>query len=127
MPQVAKLFRALSDLNRLRIVNILSYRDLCVCDLQSILDLSQPFISRHLAYLRQAGMVQDRREGTRVCYSLVLSGQMGKALHNLIHVVAQDSPKLQSDLRVLFEQASRDQLKTGIQPAGPEQLISRAA
>ena len=127
MPQVAKLFRALSDLNRLRIVNTLSYRDLCVCDLQSVLDLSQPFISRHLAYLRKVGLVRDRREGTRVCYSLVLSGQIGKALHNLIHAVAQDSPRLQSDLRVLFEQTSSDQLKSGTRPVDPPQFISRAA
>src|SRR3990172_11148564 len=54
MTDFAKLFRALADPNRLRILNILSHQAMCVCDLQAVLGLSQPFISRHLAYLRRA-------------------------------------------------------------------------
>jgi len=127
MPQAAKLFKALADENRLRIVNILSQRDVCVCDLQSVLGLSQPFISRHLAYLRRAGLVKDRREGARVCYSLALDDALGHALRALLHVAVQDSLTYQSDLRVLSEHASSRRLRSGILGLDAEQFTSRAA
>ena len=127
MPQMAKLFRALADANRLRIINILSHRDLCVCDLQSVLGLSQPFISRHLAYLRRVGLVRDRRQGPRVCYSLALAGATGEALRALLRVAAQDSLTFQSDLRMLFDQAAAGRLKSNVEIDGPEQLKSQAA
>ena len=127
MPQPAALFKALADPNRLRIVNVLSHRDLCVCDLQSVLGLSQPFISRHLAYLRRTGLVRDRREGARVCYSLTLDGALGHALRALLHVAVQDSLTLQSDLRMLHELASAGRLKSGMAGAEVEPFASRAA
>ncbi len=127
MTHMARLFRALADANRLRIINILSHRDLCVCDLQSVLGLSQPFISRHLAYLRRAGLVRDRREGARVCYSLALDGATGEALRTLLRVAAQDSLAFQSDLRMLTEQASAMRLKSGVLEAKTEPSAWRAA
>ena len=64
-------FRALADLTRLRLVNLLAYKgELCVCDLEKALEADQPYISRHLAYLKHSGWVQSRREGTWVLYSL---------------------------------------------------------
>jgi ArsR family transcriptional regulator len=65
------LFQALSDPTRLRIAALLLLADeLCVCDLTAVLSLSQPKISRHLAYLREAGLVSDRRAGVWVHYRL---------------------------------------------------------
>lgn len=65
------LFQALSDTTRLRILALLSAADeLCVCDLTRVLGLSQPMISRHLASLREAGVVSDRRAGVWVHYRL---------------------------------------------------------
>jgi ArsR family transcriptional regulator len=127
MPQVAALFKALADPNRLRIVNILSHRDLCVCDLQSVLGLSQPFISRHLAYLRRAGLVKDRREGPRVCYSLALDDALGRALDSLLRAAGHDSLTFQSDLQALLERASAGRLKSGAGRENAEPLASRAA
>ena len=72
MNSLDKVFKALSDPNRLRIVNILMQRDACVCEIQAILNLPQAFLSRHLAYLRNSGIARDRREGPRVYYSLSL-------------------------------------------------------
>lgn len=65
------LFRTLSDPTRLRILALLDARDeLCVCDLTQALKLSQPMISRHLAQLRAAGLVADRRDGVWIHYRL---------------------------------------------------------
>ena len=127
MPQLATLFKALADPNRLRIVNILSCRTLCVCDLQQVLGLSQPFISRHLAYLRRAGLVKDRRAGARVCYSLALDSALGRALGSLLRAAVQDSLAYQSDLRVLLEHESSGRLKSGVQVTDSEQITLRAA
>lgn len=67
---VSRLFKALGDDTRLRIVALLSHGELCVCHIQEALGLSQPNASRHLAVLRSAGIVNDRREGTWVYYGL---------------------------------------------------------
>ena len=65
------LFRILSDGTRLRSLMLLvEHTELCVCELTHALELSQPKISRHLAQLRDAGLVQDRREGLWVYYRL---------------------------------------------------------
>ena len=67
----SRLFRALADETRLRIVALLSHGELCVCHLEEALRLSQPKVSRHLAALRSAGVVEDRRDGTWVYYRLI--------------------------------------------------------
>lgn len=66
----SKAFRALSDPKRLRIIGLLRDREVCVCDLMTALKMSQPMVSRHLAYLRRAGLVRDRRDGRWRHYSL---------------------------------------------------------
>lgn len=71
LDSLAELFRALGDPTRVRLVALLSHGELCVCHLQGVLDLSQPLISRHLAVLRAAGVVADRRAGPWVHYRLV--------------------------------------------------------
>jgi ArsR family transcriptional regulator len=69
---LAQTFKALSEPLRLRIVHLLMQRNsLCVCDLMSILDQGQSTISRHLNYLKQAGLVHHWREGTWMHYALV--------------------------------------------------------
>lgn len=67
---VSRLFRALGDETRLRMVALLSHGELCVCHLQEALGLSQPNASRQLGVLRSAGVVEARREGNWVYYSL---------------------------------------------------------
>ena len=70
MMEVETVFKALGDSNRLRIVNLLLHGELCVCDIQYVLENSQPNVSRHLAYLKRSKMVLDRRDGYRVFYRL---------------------------------------------------------
>ena len=70
MKELEQRFKALADATRLRILNLLLHGELCVCDIQHVLDVPQPMVSRHLAYLRNAGLVYDRRDGYRIFYRL---------------------------------------------------------
>src|SRR5437762_12971220 len=82
-----KLFRALADSTRLRLLNLMNGREVCVCYFVEILKTSQPKISRHLAYLRRAGIVAARRDGKWMHCRLVAppphAGRelLGQALH----------------------------------------------
>ena len=69
---LVKLFEALSDRTRLRLLNLMDGREVCVCYFIEILGQSQPKISRHLAYLRKARIVVARREGKWVHYKIAL-------------------------------------------------------
>ena len=71
------LFGALADPTRLRLLNLIADREICVCYLVEILRISQPKVSRHLAYLRRAGMVASRREGKWMHYRLRMPGDEG--------------------------------------------------
>lgn len=70
MKDEAQIFKALADETRLRILALLSRGELCVCDLMAVLKLPQSTVSRHLAYLRNAGWLHDRREGVWMYYRL---------------------------------------------------------
>lgn len=74
MQALEDYFKGLADHNRMRIINLLLHGELCVCDIQRILDASQPNVSRHLNYLKHSGLVLDRREGFRVFYRLSADG-----------------------------------------------------
>jgi ArsR family transcriptional regulator len=67
-----RLFQALSERTRLRLLNLIADREVCVCYLVEILGLAQPTISRHLAYLRRSGIVAARRQGKWMHYRIVL-------------------------------------------------------
>jgi ArsR family transcriptional regulator len=64
------MFRAFADPTRLRILHLVQRRELCVGDIVDVLRLPQPTVSRHLAYLRAAGLVTGRKDGLWVFYSL---------------------------------------------------------
>jgi ArsR family transcriptional regulator len=70
MRELIKVLDALSDETRLRMVNLLSGGELCVCEIMQALDISQTRASRNLGILRDAGLLVDRREGQWVHYSL---------------------------------------------------------
>ncbi len=65
------LFKALADRTRLRVINLIGDDEVCVCFFVEVLNTNQPKISRHLAYLRRAGLVSTRREGKWMHYRLV--------------------------------------------------------
>lgn len=65
------LFKALADRTRLRLLNLMGADEVCVCFFVEVLKTNQPKISRHLAYLRRAGVVAARREGKWMHYRIV--------------------------------------------------------
>jgi ArsR family transcriptional regulator, arsenate/arsenite/antimonite-responsive transcriptional repressor len=71
-PSLDLLFRGLADTTRLRLLNLIADREICVCYFVEILNISQPKVSRHLAYLRRAGIVASRREGKWMHYRLLM-------------------------------------------------------
>jgi ArsR family transcriptional regulator len=72
-------FKALGDNTRLRLLNLMGDREICVCYFVDVLDQPQPKISRHLAYLRSAGMVEARRDGKWMHYKMVMPPHAGAA------------------------------------------------
>ena len=68
---IALLFKALADQTRLRLINLIGDEEICVCFFVEVLKTNQPKISRHLAYLKRAGVVAARREGKWIHYRLV--------------------------------------------------------
>ena len=68
--ELIEIYKCLCDETRLRILHLLSHQALCVCHFQAILDAPQVKISKHLAYLRERRMVETRREGSWMVYSL---------------------------------------------------------
>jgi ArsR family transcriptional regulator, arsenate/arsenite/antimonite-responsive transcriptional repressor len=81
---LVRFFQALGDPTRLRLLNLMGDREICVCYFVEILDSPQPKISRHLAYLRNAGIVAARREGKWMHYRIVMPPHPGAA-----HVLKQ--------------------------------------
>lgn len=70
MKKISEQFKALGDPIRLEIVNLLAGKEMCVCDIISSFQVSQPTISHHLRVLKQVDLVNDRKEGKWIYYSL---------------------------------------------------------
>jgi ArsR family transcriptional regulator len=105
------LFRALADPTRLRLLNLIADREICVCYFVGILGIPQPKVSRHLAYLRRAGLVLARREGKWMHYRLALPAgkqvdmQFGKKSDEAAPAILRETlrylrsrPEMQRDL-----------------------------
>jgi len=99
----ASVFKALSDPTRLRILGLLLTGEVCVCHIHETLRISQPKASRHLAYLRAAGLVDARRDGLWMHYKLsdlpdpILQSIAEMVRHALTHLdtVQKDAARLQ--------------------------------
>lgn len=70
LQSISILFKALGEPIRLKIVKLLSYQELCVCELEAVLNISQPRVSQHLKVLKRAGIVKERKERQKSYYSL---------------------------------------------------------
>ena len=70
MKTFVKVMKALSDPNRVKILKLLQKKVMCVCELQSAIEISQPSVSKHLKILEEAGLVDYRKEGLWVNYFL---------------------------------------------------------
>tara|TARA_Y100000588_G_scaffold108582_1_gene119020 strand:+ start:68 stop:433 length:366 start_codon:yes stop_codon:yes gene_type:complete len=96
------VFKACADATRLRLLFLLAQRELCVCELVEVLDVPQGQVSRHLAILKQAQLVEDRREGTWIYYSL---GGPDSGLKRRLadYLVEEENEVAQGDMQRLCE------------------------
>jgi len=102
MADSIRLLRALADETRLRILNLLSRRELCVCQIMEVLGIGQSKASRHLAHLRHAGLVTDRREGLWIYYSLTQpSGELHRQVVQWLRQAEHEVPMAATDLQAL--------------------------
>ena|ERR1700733_16190503 len=94
-----RLFRALGDPTRLRLLNLMAEQEICVCYFTEAIGAPQPKISRHLAYLRKAGIVAARREGKWMHYRLATQSNphFASILKSVIEALRQEK-ELQRDL-----------------------------
>jgi ArsR family transcriptional regulator len=97
-----QLFRALGDPTRLRLLNLMAEQEICVCYFTEVIGARQPKISRHLAYLRKAGIVAARREGRWMHYRLAApsSPLVAEILKTVLNALKQDK-ELQRDFEKL--------------------------
>ena len=105
MDDVIRIFKALSDETRVRIIKLLEHGELCVCDIGAALGMVQPKVSFHLGVLKNSGLLKDRKQGKWVHYSLDESEMFKRFL--LLSVAEKVS-----DEEV---QADKDRLKTFLQ------------
>ncbi|MGC8624656.1 MAG: ArsR/SmtB family transcription factor [Phycisphaerae bacterium] len=97
-----RMFRAFSDRTRLRILHLLLDGELCVCELVRVLEMSQPKVSRHLAYLRRSGLVQARKDGLWMHYQLVpADSDFHQSLINCLRHCFDAVPELKRDRKRL--------------------------
>jgi ArsR family transcriptional regulator len=101
MEQLSAFFKALADPTRLRIMNLLLRSSFCVCEMERILGLPQPLLSRHLAYLRTNGLVGSNRDGMRVNYSLNEKHPLLKRIGPFLLDALGKDPVGAGDLRTL--------------------------
>lgn len=91
---MAEEFKVLGDKTRLRILSLLQGRELCVCDLTEVLEISQPGVSQHMRRLRQAGFVNERRGGQWIYYSLNMENPLLGLLLPMFPKVQEDEESL---------------------------------
>ncbi len=120
-----QLFAALADPTRLRLLNLMNGREVCVCYLVEVLEQGQPKISRHLAYLRRAGIVSARRDGKWMHYRIQRpAGDAAAAiLDATLHSLRSD-PRMQADLATLASACCQSQVSIGLRNAPPPVPIS---
>lgn len=112
-PPIEDLLRLLADRTRLRLLNLMSGQEICVCYLVEVLRISQPKISRHLASLRRAGLVAARREGKWMHYRISEAENPAAA-------------RLLEELKPMFDQDAQmrhDRLRLGQASCAPQKFV----
>ena len=112
MQDILNIFKALSEETRLRVLRLLQHGELCVCDIVAALDMIQPKVSFHLAVLKDAGFIKDRKQGKWVHYRIDDSDMFKRFLLLSIleridaEAVKEDEERLKEFLRRKKEKAN---------------------
>lgn len=128
MERHTALLKVLADPTRLKLFKLLLHRELCVCQLQSLLGVSQPAVSQHIARLREAGLLRERRSGSWTYYQ----GDFGRAaagLGELLTFLASDPPgtaELAEMLNLAAEMDPADLCRTPGHAAGERAPVRMA-
>ena len=111
-------FAALADRTRLRLINLMALDEICVCFFVEVLRESQPKISRHLAYLRRAGLVHARRDGKWMHYRLAepLDERAARVFREMLSWLAEDQ-NMRRDRQSLTKVCCAPQLPVQLQGA----------
>jgi ArsR family transcriptional regulator, arsenate/arsenite/antimonite-responsive transcriptional repressor len=120
------LFKALADGTRLRLLNLIGDDEVCVCFFVEVLNTNQPKISRHLAYLRKAGVVTGRREGKWIHYRIVEPPDEHAAnIFREVRTLLKSDPAMQRDRARLAQICCAPQLPVQLQKAPrPASLVA---
>jgi ArsR family transcriptional regulator len=102
LQELLKIFKALGDETRIRLLKLLEQRELCVCELMQALDMTQSRVSRNLGILKNAGLVKDRRDGLWVHYSLNNEVEPYiKAILEMMKISCNDDKVIKADILAL--------------------------
>lgn len=131
MADSVQLFKAMADETRLRTLNLLIKKELCVCEIVEALGVGQSKVSRHLAYLKNAGLVKDRREGAWMHYSLAPpTGPLHRKFVQWLAEAGDEIPSGAADLQALAALDARGDACAGQQdrpPTCPETTVAAVA
>lgn len=111
MTQLSDFFKALADPTRLRIINLLLQSPFCVCEMAATLELPQPLLSRHLAYLRNSGLVEGSRQGPRINYALNENSPLMQQIRPFLMKAFRGEPTGHVDLYNLKQDACNKRTK----------------
>jgi ArsR family transcriptional regulator len=123
------LLRALGDRTRLRLLNLMGEDEVCVCFFVEVIETNQPKISRHLAYLRRAGVVEARRDGKWMHYRIVkpTDPRAARVLQEVLESLSDD-PEMQRDRQRLERMCCGPQSLVRLKGAPvPERLVITAS
>lgn len=107
MKELLNILKSISDETRLRIINLLyDGKERCVCDIMETLQISQAKASRHLTYLKNAGLASDRRHAQWVYYSMIKTESM-KFLETLVYDNLRNIELFKEDLKCLEKECAK--------------------
>ncbi len=112
MKKLIKVMKALSDPGRVKMVKMLAVKEMCVCEIQAALELSQPTISKHLKVLEEAGLVASRKDKLWVNYNLT-DGDDSTYARDVLEKMStwlEKDPEIKT-LKKKLKKISRDNLK----------------
>ncbi|NHM32021.1 ArsR/SmtB family transcription factor [Neobacillus terrae] len=97
--QASLVLKLLGDKTRLTIMALLNIRELCVCELLEVFDMSQPSISQHLRKLKDAGLVKEERKGQWVYYSINKTSDAYPLLESVLHYIPEQTEKMEQIIK----------------------------
>ncbi len=102
LAEIETLFKAMADANRVRILALVQDAPLCVCQLMGILDISQSTVSKHLAILKEAGLVEEASQGKRSFYRLAtrFPSELAESVVKRVLEELRDSPELAEERKL---------------------------